>query len=200
VTGRPFKVVTQRDLCAHHRYSLHADDVVWPDGTLTSYGVFRQPEAALIVPLTEQGTTFIVRQWRHSWDTAAWELPAGTVEEGEPPPATARRELVEEVGLEAQLWDSLGTARATAVSTMRFHFFLARELSHVERRPEVYEQDMVIRELPLDDALGLAVDGTIQHAASIAALFRAQRFLAQGGRPSAGSAEHRPTGGTSTLQ
>jgi 8-oxo-dGDP phosphatase len=177
VTGRPFKVIAQRELCGHHRYSLHADDVEWPDGTVTSYGVFRQPEAALIVPLTEERTTFIVRQWRHSWETDAWELPAGTVEEGEPPPATARRELVEEAGLEAQRWDSLGTARATAVSTMRFHFFLARGLSRVERRPEIYEQDMVIRELPLDEALGLALDGTIQHSASIAALFRADQFV-----------------------
>jgi 8-oxo-dGDP phosphatase len=179
VTGRPFRVIAQRELCSHHRYSLHADEVEWPDGTLTSYGVFRQPEAALIVPLTEERTTFIVRQWRHSWDDDAWELPAGTVEEGEPPPATARRELIEEAGLEAQRWDSLGTARATAVSTMRFHFFLARELSRVERRPEIYEQDMVIRELPLEEALELAADGTIQHAASIAALYRAQRFLLQ---------------------
>jgi 8-oxo-dGDP phosphatase len=177
VTGRPFRVIAQRELCRHHRYSLHADEVEWPDGTLTSYGVFRQPEAALIVPLTEERTTFIVRQWRHSWDNDAWELPAGTVEEGEPPPTTARRELIEEAGLEAQRWDSLGTARATAVSTMRFHFFLARGLVRVERRPEIYEQDMVIRELPLDEALGLALDGTIQHAASIAALFRADRFL-----------------------
>ena len=181
-TGRPFRIVAQRDLCAHHRYSLHADDVVWPDGTVTSYGVFRQPEAALIVPLTEQRTTFIVRQWRHSWDTDAWELPAGTREEDEEPIATAERELIEEVGLEALRWDLLGTARATAVSTMRFHLFLARELSQVERRPEIYEQDMVVRELPLEEALELAEDGTIQHAASIAALFRAQRFLnAQGG-------------------
>jgi ADP-ribose pyrophosphatase len=166
---------------------------------VTSYGVFRQPEAALIVPLTEQGTTFIVRQWRHSWDSDAWELPAGTREEGEEPLATARRELVEEVGLEAGRWDPLGTARATAVSTMRFHFFIARDLTQVDRRPEIYEQDMVVRELPLGEALELAADGTIQHAASIAALFRAQRFL-QGEGPSAGPAENLPTGGTSPLQ
>jgi 8-oxo-dGTP pyrophosphatase MutT (NUDIX family) len=177
VTGRPFKVVAHRDLCAHHNYRLSADDVVWPDGTLTSYGVFYQPEAALIVPLSERGTTFIVRQWRHSWETDAWELPAGTMEIGEEPLATARRELVEEVGLEAWRWDALGTARATAVSTMRFHFFLARDLTKVERRPEIYEQDMIIRELPLEEALGLAADGTIEHAASIAALFRAKRLL-----------------------
>jgi 8-oxo-dGDP phosphatase len=177
VTGRPFKVLAQRDLCSHHRYSLSADDVEWPDGTLTSYGVFRQPEAALIVPVSEEGTTVIVRQWRHSWEADAWEVPAGTVEEGEAPEATARRELVEEAGLEAQRWDSLGTARATAVSTALFHFFLARDLSRVARRPEIYEQDMVVRELPLEEALGLAEEGAIQHAASIAALFRAHRFL-----------------------
>lgn len=177
MSGRPFKVVAQRDLCAHHRYSLHADDVVWPDGTVSSYGVFRQPEAALIVPLTEKGTTFLVRQWRHSWDVDAWELPAGTMEEGEEPLATAQRELVEEAGLEARRWDALGTARATAVSTMRFHFFFARDLTLVERRPEFYELDMVIRELPLEEALDLATDGTIQHAATIAALYRANRFL-----------------------
>jgi 8-oxo-dGTP pyrophosphatase MutT (NUDIX family) len=182
VTGRPFKVVAHRDLCAHHRYSLHADDVVWPDGTLTSYGVFRQPEAALIVPLTETRTTFLVRQWRHSWDADAWELPAGTMEEGEEPLATAQRELVEEAGLEARRWTELGTARATAVSMMRFHFFLARDLTVVERKPEFYEQDMVIRELALDEALELATDGTIQHAATIAALFRASRLLAPRGQ------------------
>lgn len=178
MTGRPFQQVGSRPLAAHHRYAMRADDVVWPDGTEQSYGVLEQPDAAVIVSLSEESTIFLVRQWRHSWNEAAWELPAGTQEEGEDAEATARRELVEEAGLEAARWDSLGTARATALSTMRFHFFLARELTRVERRPEAYEQDMVLRELSLAEALDLAADGTIQHAGSIAALFRAERFLA----------------------
>mgnify|MGYP001791931443 CR=1 FL=1 len=140
MTGRPFKVVAQRDLCAHHRYSLHAEDVEWPDGTLSSYGIFRQPEAALIAPLTEKGTTFLVRQWRHSWDADAWELPAGTMEEGEEPLATAQRELIEEAGLEARRRDELGTARATANSRMRFHLFLALAPTAAEPRRAVQEQ------------------------------------------------------------
>ncbi|HVD00614.1 MAG TPA: NUDIX hydrolase [Candidatus Dormibacteraeota bacterium] len=177
MTGRPFEVVSSRELAAHHHYSLRADEVRWPDGTETSYGVFIQPQAAVMVPLTEELTTFIVRQWRHSWEMDAWECPAGTVEEGEDPAATARRELIEEAGLSASRWDPLGTARATAVSTMRFNLYLARDLERVERRPEIYERDMVIRELPLAEALDLAADGTIQHAASIAALFRASRAL-----------------------
>lgn len=175
--GIPFRVVGTRELATHHRVALHADDVVWPDGTESTYGVFRQPDAAVIVAISDSSTTFIVRQWRHSWKDDAWELPAGTMEEGEDPLQTARRELVEEAGLEAARWDALGTARATAVSTMRFHFFLARGLASVPRRPEIYEQDMVIRELPLPEALDLAAEGVIQHAASIAALFRANRFV-----------------------
>ena len=182
MSGRPFQVLGSRPVGSHHRYALRADYVRWPDGTVTSYGVFTQPEAAVVVALTPERNTFLVRQWRHSWDADAWELPAGTVEEGEDPALTARRELVEEAGIEARDWEPLGTARATAVSTMRFHLYLARDLERVERRPEIYERDMVIRELPLAEALALAADGTIQHAASIAALFRAARRLEEAAR------------------
>ncbi len=177
MSGPPFKVIGSRELARHGRVALLADEVVWPDGTESTYGVLQQPEAALVVALSHQDTTFLVRQWRHSWAADAWELPAGTAEEGESPAQTARRELVEEAGLEASRWDSLGTARATAISTMRFHIWLARGLTRVDRRPEIYEQDMLVRELPLAEALALASDGTIQHAGSIAALFRAQRLL-----------------------
>jgi len=177
VTGSPFKVLDSRELCHHLRYELRTDEVEWPDGTRGTYAVFRQPEAALIVPLSERETTFLVQQWRHSWEVGAWEVPAGTVEVGEEPLETARRELVEEAGLAATRWEELGTARATAVSTTRFHLYLARGLTEVPRRPEVYEQDMVVRELPFEEALALAADGTIQHAASVTALFRAERFV-----------------------
>lgn len=177
MTGRPFQVRSSRELASHQHYRLRADEVVFPDGSVHSYGVFIQAEAAVMVAVTPELTTFLVRQWRHSWNEDAWELPAGTVDEGEDPLDTAHRELVEEAGLSASRWDPLGTARATAVSTMRFNLYLARELTRVERQPEVYEADMVVRELPLAEALELAASGTIQHAATIAALFRASRFL-----------------------
>jgi len=172
---RPYEVVGSAQLARHGRHGFRADEVEWPDGARASYAVLEQPEAAVIVPVTAVGTTFLVRQWRHAWETDAWELPAGTIEEGEKPEAAARRELIEEAGLDAADWESLGSARATALSTMRFHLFLARGLRSEDRRPELYERDMVVRELPFKEALDLAADGTIQHAASIAALYRAAR-------------------------
>jgi 8-oxo-dGDP phosphatase len=183
MSRRPFEVRGSTELAQHHRYRFLAEEIVWPDGTRISFGVFEQPDAAIVVALSEEGTTFLVSQWRHSWDGRALELPAGGVDEGEDPALTARRELAEEAGLEASEWRSLGTARGLAVSRMRYHIYLARGLTKVDRRPEAYEQDMSLSEVPLAEALELAADGTIQHAASIAGLYRADRYLTRESRP-----------------
>jgi ADP-ribose pyrophosphatase len=174
---RPFEVLERSVLCRHGHNALRADELAWPDGHRAIYAVVEQRDAALVVPVTDRRTTFLVRQWRHSWDADSWEVPAGTMEAGEEPLACAKRELAEEAGLVASRWRSLGTARAVALSTLKYHLFLARDLASTERKPEVYEQDMVVRELPFERALVECRDGTIQHAASIAALFRAAAEL-----------------------
>ena len=65
----------------------------------------------------------------------------------------------------------------TAVLTGRGYPFLARGLRRVERTPEPYEQDMILREVPLRTALDAALRGEIEHAPSVAALARAARVL-----------------------
>ncbi len=160
------------------RFTLRHDRARWPDGVEGDYSYVEAPSAAIIVPLHADGSTVLVRQWRHPWDEQSWELPAGTLEAGEEPVEGARRELAEEAGLRARSWEPLGTARGSAASTMRFHLFLARDLERVARSPEVYERDMVLRELSLAAALQEALAGGIQHAASIVALVRAARLTA----------------------
>jgi ADP-ribose pyrophosphatase len=130
-----------------------------------------------MVPLFEDGTTVLVRQWRPSWWESSWEVPAGTVEDGEDPVDCARRELAEEAGLAAADWLPLGTARGTAVTTVVFHLFLARGLTETAVARDELEQDLVARRLPLDEALEAARRGEIQHSVSVAALLRAQAAL-----------------------
>jgi 8-oxo-dGTP pyrophosphatase MutT (NUDIX family) len=159
------------------RFTLRHDVVRWPDGLEGEYSYVEAPSATVVVPVLEDGSTVLVRQWRHPWDENSWELPAGTLEEGEDPLAGAKRELAEEAGLEAASWTSLGTARAAAALTTRFHLFLAREVTRGTRSPEAYEQDMILRELALAEAVEEAYSGGIKHAASIVALLRAARAL-----------------------
>jgi len=172
---RPYDVVLAEVLADAGDVALRRDRLRWPDGTESSYGVLVAPDAAFMVPVDDDGTTVLVRQWRHSWGCTSWEVPAGRLARGEDPLAGAQRELVEEVGLEADEWTSLGITRGTAMTAARQHLFLARRLRRVARSPEASEQDMVLRELPLAEAVEAGLSGEIVHAASIVALIRAAR-------------------------
>jgi 8-oxo-dGTP pyrophosphatase MutT (NUDIX family) len=175
--GPPHRFLGSEVLAEVKGWKFRHDRVVWPGGQVSDFRVLEGPEAAVMVPYFEDGTTVLVRQWRHSWGESSWEAAAGTLEEGETPSACAERELAEEVGLRAASWTSLGTARGTAVATIKFHLFLARDLTRVESHPEAAEADLIVRELPFDEALEAALDGWIEHAASVTAICRAAKVL-----------------------
>jgi len=173
----PFEVIDSQETARDWNIALRRDRVRWPDGTEADYRVVEGPSAVFVVPYHQNGYTVLVRQWRHSWRSTSWEVPAGTLEPGEEPLACAHRELREEAGLIADEWESLGTVRGTAVLTGRAYLYLARGLRRVQRTPEPYERDMILQEIPFRTALDAALDGEIEHAASISALARAARRL-----------------------
>ena len=173
----PFEVVASEELVRDGNLAFRRDRVRWPDGTEAGYRVIEAPNSVFMVPVHQDGTTVLVRQWRHTWGHTAWEVPAGTLEAREDPLAGAQRELEEEVGLVAGRWTSLGVTLGTAIVTGRQHLFLARDLSRVHRAPEAYERDMIIREMPLREAVDAALRGEIEHAGSVTALARAARAL-----------------------
>jgi ADP-ribose pyrophosphatase len=176
-THPPFEVTASRETAHDGNLALRRDRVRWADGLEADYRVVEGPSSVFVVPYGRDGTTVLVRQWRHAWQSTSWEVPAGTMEPGEEPLACARRELVEEAGLIADEWTPLGRTRGTAVLTGRGHLFLARGLRRAERMPEPYERDMILREVPFRTALDAALYGEIEHAGSVSALARAARAL-----------------------
>jgi ADP-ribose pyrophosphatase len=164
----PFEVIDSHETARDWNLALRRDRIRWPDGTEADYRVVEGPNSVFVVPYLQNGFTVLVRQWRHSWRSTSWEVPAGTLEPGEEPLACAQRELREEAGLIADEWDSL---------TGRAHLYLARGLRRVQRTPEPYERDMILQEVPFRTALDAALNGEIEHAGSISALARAARIL-----------------------
>jgi ADP-ribose pyrophosphatase len=173
----PFEVIASRESARDWNVALRRDRVRWPDGSEADFRVIDGPSSVFVVPYAQGGSTVLVRQWRHTWQTTAWEVPAGTLEPGEEPLACAQRELREEAGLIADEWTSLGVTRGSALLTGRQHLFLARGLHRVQRTLEPSERDMILREVPFRTALDAALQGEIEHAASISALARAARVL-----------------------
>ena len=103
----------------------------------------------------------MVRQWRHATGQALLEIPAGTLEPGEPPDETARRELAEECGLAAATWEA-GPRFFTAPGfcTELMHLFLATDLTDAPGEADPDEQ-LEPSWMSLADAVAAVDDGRI---------------------------------------
>ena len=79
-------------------FDIHRDTVRMPNGREVTVDVIRHAPSAVIVPVPEPGHVILIRQYRYAVNRWLWELPAGSVDEGETPEAAARRECHEEIG------------------------------------------------------------------------------------------------------
>lgn len=153
--------------------SLDLERVVLPNGHQLELEVVRHPGGAAVVAVDDQDRVCLLRQYRHAAGGWLWELPAGKLDPGEAPLATAQRELAEEAGVAAREWSALGdVVSSPGVFTEVVHLFLARGLSPVTATPEdgeCYETVWV----PRGDALARALSGDIRDAKTVIGLLRA---------------------------
>jgi 8-oxo-dGTP pyrophosphatase MutT (NUDIX family) len=149
------------------------DEVVLPNGHRALLEVVHHPGGAAAVALDDERVC-LLRQYRYVADGWLWELPAGKLEPGEPPLATAQRELTEEAGVSARHWRSLGTCLSSpGVFSERLHLFLATGIEPARaahERAEVIE----IHWVPFAQACAWAIDGTITDCKSALGLLRAR--------------------------
>jgi ADP-ribose pyrophosphatase len=169
--------------------ALRVDRVVMPEGQEARREVVEHPGAVAILALDDDSAVLMIDQYRHAVGRRMRELPAGLLDKpGEDPLATARRELVEEVGYIAQEWWALVDVVASpGFSDEAVRVFLARGLTEVGRPPGTEEEaDLSVVQLPLADAVHQALAGDIVNASTVAGLLAAQAVLA-------GTAQLRPT-------
>jgi ADP-ribose diphosphatase len=108
--------------------------------------IVEHPGAVAIVAVDAQGAVTLVRQLREPARAELLELPAGTLEEGEEPLATAKRELAEETGLHGGRWSKLGSFYTTPGFCREYmHVFLAEGLDAGEAQPEADESIELVR-------------------------------------------------------
>ncbi len=156
--------------------SVRVDEVELADGTRTTREVVSHPGAVAVVPMLEDGRVVMIRQYRHAAGRVLWELPAGTLEEGEGPEECARRELAEEVGYEAgKLRLLFSTYLSPGYSSELIHVFVASELRETPARAESEERIETVR-LSLEEAMAMIERGEVQNAAAICGLLAAARW------------------------
>ncbi|SBO43740.1 NUDIX domain-containing protein [Cyanobium sp. NIES-981] len=151
-----------------------------PIGVEGTFGVIRHPGAALAVPLLDDGRVVVLRQYRFAVATRVLEFPAGTLDPGETPLSTMRRELQEEAGYAAERWDPLGTLLpCPGYADEVIHLFLARELTALSEQP-VGDDDEDLEVLLLQPAeldAALASGDEYLDGKSVTAWLRAKQQL-----------------------
>lgn len=159
-------------------------EVINPSGKDGIYGVVHFKNLAIgIVPIDEEGHTWLVGQYRYTLERYSWEIPEGGCPVGTDPLDTARRELKEETGLIASTWDHiLDLHTSNSVTDEAGMIFLARDLTQGESQPEETEELSVVR-VPLTQALDLVDQGVITDALSIMGLYRVYRMIREGKLP-----------------
>ena len=150
--------------------TLNVDTVKLPNGVTIDLETIRHPGAAAVVPMKDDGTVVLIRQFRHAAGGFIYEIPAGKLSPGEDPLHCAARELEEEVGYRAasfELLSSIFTAPGFADEVI--HVYKATGL--IKGRQQL-DQDEVLEivEMPLTAAMERIVDGTIRDGKTIVGL------------------------------
>ena len=149
------------------------EEVVTPKGTDGIYGVVHFKNTAIgVVPIDDEGNTWLVKQSRYTLNQYTWEIPEGGCPHGEEPINAAKRELEEEVGLQANDWQQLMTMHLSNSVTDEFCVvFVARDLFAGKQELEPTE-DIEYKKLALTEAIEMVKRGDITDAISVAALLR----------------------------
>jgi 8-oxo-dGTP pyrophosphatase MutT (NUDIX family) len=149
------------------------EKVLNPNGGESQYGrIHFKSKAIAIVPLDEDGNTWLVGQNRYTTDEYSWEVPMGGSDAGEDPIDTAKRELKEETGLTAgKLEQIMRLHPSNSITDEEGFVFVATNLEQGETDFDD-DENLQVRKLSLVDAIEMVKRNEITDAISVAALLR----------------------------
>ena len=166
----PERLVSSRPVFSGRVIKVQVDEVALANGRHSQREVVLHPGAVVMVAEDGEGRILFVSQYRHAAGRTLLELPAGTLEAGETPEATAARELGEETGYEPGRVEALGGFySAPGFCTEYLHAFLCTELRPSRRQADFDEEIAPVR-LTLAEALDRAGRGEIPDAKTLGAL------------------------------
>lgn len=161
--------------------AVHKHQTINPAGNPAIYSVVNFKNLAIgIVPLSEDGYTWLVGQWRYPLNAYSWEIPEGGGPLGEIPVETAVRELKEETGIVAKNFEEIMQLHLSNSATDEHAFiFLATGLTFEASEPEETE-DLKVKKVHINDAFDMVMKGEITDGISVAAIFKVKYLIDNG--------------------
>lgn len=175
-----FKIVKSERKHAGKVFNLIIDEIEYPSGNRSIREIADHPGGAVAVPVLDDGSLVLVRQYRHPTKEHVLELPAGKLDPGEDPMVCAGRELEEETGYRASKLTKLTAILTTpGFCNERLHIYLAEGLKQSARGQQLEEgeRSLLVERMPFQEAIRMIEKGEIVDSKTICGILLAERVL-----------------------
>ncbi len=174
----PWTILSKKKIYTNPWIDVDHHEVLQPSGDKGIYGTVHFKNLAVaVLPLDEQGNTWLVGQHRFPLGQYSWEIPEGGAPQGESPLDAAKRELREETGLLAASWEKiLEMHLSNSVTDEKAIAFIARGLTEGPSDPEGTE-DISLKKVPFDHLYHEVIQGHITDALTVATVLRAKLLI-----------------------
>jgi 8-oxo-dGTP pyrophosphatase MutT (NUDIX family) len=175
----PWRRLSRREVYDNPWIRLTHEEVITPGGNRGIYGKVHFKHLAIgIVTLDDELNTILVGQHRYTLDEFSWEIPMGGGTLDDDPLVCAQRELKEETGRYGGEWRQLMRLHTSNSATDEAGYvFLARHLQRGSQDLGETESDLVVKSLPLREAVAMIEGGEITDVISIAGLLAVERMV-----------------------
>lgn len=174
----PWTTLNKQQVYESPWITVEHHQVLNPAGNPGTYSVVHFSKLAIgIIPIDEDGFTWIVGQYRYPLDIYTWEIPEGGGNRDEDPVVSAQRELLEECGIIAQEFTLIQEMQLSNSATDEIaYLFLARKLSFTQAQPEENEQ-LTLRKIHFDELYEMVLNGEITDSLSVAAILKVKLMM-----------------------
>jgi 8-oxo-dGTP pyrophosphatase MutT (NUDIX family) len=153
------------------------DRVIKPNGEAGSFATVKLKPGVSVLAIGDDDQVYLTSEYRYAIEQKSIEVVSGATEADETPEMAARRELREELGIEAESWVDLGTVDPlTSILRSPARLFLAKELSFFE--PQADDSEIIeMVQMKLNEAVNMVMDSKITHAPSCVLILKAHHLL-----------------------
>ena len=177
----PWKILNEKKMYSNPWIDVTEFDVLNPSGGKGIYGVVHFHNTAIgILPLDENNNTWLVGQYRFPLSQYSWEIPEGGGKKNIPFLESAKRELLEETGIEANQWTPIIETHLSNSAMDEFGIiYIARDLTFKNSEPEETEQ-LQVKKLPFSEVYEMVMNGKITDALTQLAVMKTKLLISEG--------------------
>lgn len=179
-TKNPWKTLSSETQYDNPWINITEHQVINAAGNNGIYGTVHFKNLALgIIPLDAHNNTWLVGQYRYPLEEYSWEICEGGGPLNIPPLDSAKRELLEELGIQAKEWSELLTMHlSNSVSDEYGIVYIAKDLTYFDPSPEE-DEVLVIKKLPFMEAYQMVMEGKITDSLSVAGILKTKILMDQ---------------------